>query len=62
MKQNNETKTTKATVKLVPGKFSKCYYCDVDNNLCTKYNQTRWSIGEWTWENYCLKYGGCDRW
>ena len=69
MKNTNEIKNTnqKATpvVKLVPGSFSKCYYCDVANDLCTKYNLSRYGyinyIGEYTWENYCLKNGGCDR-
>lgn len=67
MKNAHETKNTKelTVVKLVPGSFSKCYYCDVDNNLCTKYNLSRYGyinyIGEYTWENYCLKNGGCDR-
>ena len=67
MKNANETKNTKelTVVKLVPGSFSKCYYCDVANDLCTKYNLSRYGyinyIGEYTWENYCLKNGGCDR-
>lgn len=49
---------------LIPGTFSLCYYVDVDNQLCRKYNQpkTGWNeIGDWTWENYCLRNGGCDR-
>lgn len=49
---------------LIPGTFSLCYYCDVDNDLCRKYNQPHigWNeIGDWTWENYCLRNGGCDR-
>ena len=62
---NTQTTTEKAKHKLIPGSFSKCYYCDVDNNLCTKYNLPRYGnvnyIGEYTWENYCLKNGGCDR-
>ena len=67
MKTNIEmqNKTENAIVKLVPGTFSKCYYCDVDNLICRKYNQPKngWNeIGDWTWENYCLKNGGCDRW
>ena len=67
MKNTNENKNKKelAVVKLVPGSFSKCYYCDVANDLCTKYNLSRYGyvnyIGEYTWENYCLKNGGCDR-
>ena len=48
----------------VPGTFSICYYCDMSNELCTKYNQPKngWNeIGDWTWENYCMRNGGCDR-
>ncbi len=67
---DNHTKTTVATeekkvILLIPGAFSKCYYCDVDNELCKKYNLPKHGfineIGDWTWENYCLKNGGCDR-
>ena len=50
---------------LIPGTFSICPYCDEYNELCTKYDQPKngWNeIGDWTWENYCLKNGGCDRW
>lgn len=65
MKNTPETKKELTVVKLVPGSFSKCYYCDVDNDLCTKYDLPRYGyvryIGEYTWENYCLKNGGCDR-
>ena len=64
MKKSMNEKTTTSVVRLIPGSFSKCYYCDVDNLLCTKYNITKdgWNgIGDWTWENYCLKSGGCDR-
>ena len=62
MKKTNEVKVTPVT--LIPGSFSLCYYCDVDNELCRKYNIPKkgWNeIGDWTWENYCLKNGGCDR-
>lgn len=64
MNRTNELKNEKKVVKLIAGTFSKCYYCDVDNQLCRKYNQPKngWNeIGDWTWENYCLKDGGCDR-
>lgn len=64
MKKEEQSLRQDDFVKLVPGTFSKCYYCDVDNELCKKYNITLhgWNgIGEWTWENYCLKNGGCDR-
>ena len=63
---NKKTAKKENEVKhLIPGSFSKCYYCDVDNDLCRKYNISRYGfvnyIGEYTWENYCLKNGGCDR-
>ena len=61
--QNQKTEEKKV-IHLIPGSFSKCYYCDVENEICKKYNQPKngWNeIGDWTWENYCLKNGGCDR-
>ncbi len=67
---NNEQRTQKndapvKVIRLVPGVFSKCSYCDEDNNLCRKYDLPRYGtinyIGEYTWENYCMKNGGCDR-
>lgn len=64
MKKQPKTNEKKAPVKLLPGTLSKCYYCDVDNELCKKYNIPLhgWNeIGDWTWENFCLKNGGCDR-
>lgn len=66
MKMNTEIQnnTRNITIKLIPGVFSKCYYCDVDNLICRKYNQPKngWNeIGDWTWENFCLQNGGCDR-
>lgn len=65
MKNKIEIKKEITTVKLVPGAFSKCVYCDEYNNLCTKYDLPRYGyiryIGEYTWENYCLKNGDCDK-
>ena len=63
---DKKTAKTENEIKhLIHGSFSKCYYCDVDNDLCRKYNISRYGyvnyIGEYTWENYCLKNGGCDR-
>ncbi len=52
------------TFKLIPGTFCKCYYCDVDNKYCKKYKKIKdgiGGIGDYTWENYCLKDGGCDK-
>ena len=40
-KNNKEKKTINSTKHLIPGSFSKCYYCDVDNDLCRKYNISR---------------------
>lgn len=54
----------KRVVKLVPGAFSLCPYCDEINQMCRKFNipRTGWGeIGEYTWQNYCLYNGGCDR-
>lgn len=63
-KEEIEQKGTEA-VRLIPGSFAKCSYCDEYNNLCTKYDIPRYGvvnyIGEYTWENYCLRNGGCDR-
>ena len=63
MKKTTEVKVTPVT--LIPGTFAICPYCDVSNDLCRKYDLPRYGtvryIGEWTWENYCLKTGGCDR-
>lgn len=65
MKNEMEVQNNQAAVPtLIPGAFSLCYYVDVDNQLCRKYNQPKngWNeIGDWTWENYCLRSGGCDR-
>lgn len=65
MKNTNKKKTAAKTITLIPGRFCKCYYCDIDNNYCKKYDISRYGvvggIGEYTWENYCLKDGGCDR-
>lgn len=51
-------------VRLIPGSFANCPYCDEYNELCTKYDLPRYGfvnyIGEYTWENYCLQSGGCD--
>ena len=53
------------SVRLIPGSFAKCVYCDEQNDLCTKYDLPRYGvvnyIGEYTWKKYCLKNGGCDR-
>ena len=66
MKNTNEIRNEQPKLPiLVPGTFSICGYCDEDNELCTKYDQPKngWNeIGDWTWENYCLRNGGCDRW
>ena len=49
-KKNMKEKSAEL-VRLIPGSFAKCAYCDGVVNY----------IGEYTWENYCLKNGGCDR-
>ncbi len=61
MKKVTNRKKAIPVGKLIPGKLCKCYYCDVDNNCCKKYEKTKWDLGEYTWENYCLKDGGCNR-
>lgn len=58
-------KKESGSVRLIPGSFAKCAHCDEENNRCKKYDLPRYGlvnyIGEYTWENYCLKNGGCDR-
>ena len=64
MEKNQNQMQEERTYMLIPGKFSKCYYCDIDNQYCTKYKKIKdgfFGIGDYTWENYCLKNGGCDR-
>ena len=63
MNTNKNQKLKKVRI-LVPGTFCKCPYCDIDNEYCKKYKKIKdgiFGIGDYTWENYCLKNGGCDK-
>ena len=62
VEQNQKTEKKDEVRKLIPGTFGKCYYCDVDNEYCTKYKIVRYNgITEYTWATYCLGNGGCDK-
>ena len=48
------------------GTCNLCPHCDIARERCRKYDIPRQGglineIGNWTWENYCLHGGGCDR-
>ena len=60
----NKAQKIKKIRKLIPGTFCKCPHCDIDNEYCKKYKKIKdgiFGIGDYTWENYCLKNGGCDK-